>query len=69
MLVIRGRRTNNLILDRERSRRLLLLKGFRDKVVAPRAKAKINHPNMGGTSGLLASQGKECVSNATGMDT
>ena len=37
--------------------------------MAPRAKARINHPKMGGTSGLLASQGRGCVSNATSLDT
>ena len=37
--VIRGRRVN-LLLVRERSRRLLFHKGFMDKVAAIRAKAR-----------------------------
>ena len=69
VLVIRGKRVNSLLLARERSRGLLLLKGFRDRAAATRAKARISHPKMGETSGLLASHGKECVSNATGLDT
>ena len=55
VLVIRGRRTICLFLARERSRGLLLHKGFIDKAVAPMAKARISHPKMGGTSRLLAS--------------
>ena len=37
--------------------------------MAPRAKARISHPKMGGTPGLLASQGRGCVSSATNLDT
>ena len=37
------------------SRGLLLREGFRDKAAAPKAKARISHPKMGGTSRLLAS--------------
>ena len=55
VLVIRGRRVDSLLLARERSRGLLLHEGFRDKATATRAKAKISHPNMGDTLGLLAS--------------
>ena len=69
VLVLIERRTNRLLLARERSRGLLLRKGFRDNAGAPRAKAGISHPKMGGTSGLLASQGRECVSSATSLDT
>ena len=69
VLVIRGRRTILLLLPRERSRGLILHKGFRDKVAAPRAKAKIRHPKMGVTSWLLASQARECVSITTSLDT
>ena len=68
MLVERGRRTI-FLPARERSRGLLLCEGFRDRVATPRAKAKISHPKMGGTSGLLASQGRGCVSSATCLDT
>ena len=68
VLVIRGRRTIRLLLAQERSRGLLLHEGFRDKVTNPRAKARISHPKMGGTSGLLASHGRECVSTATSLD-
>ena len=69
VLVIRGRRVNYLLLVRERSRGLLLREGFKDRVAATRAKARISHPKMGDTSGLLASQSRECVSNATSLDT
>ena len=41
VLVIRGRRVNPLLQDREKSRGLLLCKGFRD-----RAKDNISHPKM-----------------------
>ena len=33
-----------------------------------KAKAKVKHPRVGDTSGLLASQGKERVSFATSID-
>ena len=69
VLAIRERRTSRLPLARERSRGLLPLKGFRDRAVATRSKARISHPKMGGTSGLLASWGRECVSSATSLDT
>ena len=68
-LVIRGERVNFFLLARERRRELLLLEGFRDRVATTRAKARISHPKMGDTSGLLASQGRERVSNATNLDT
>ena len=69
MLVIRGRRVNSLLQGRERSRGLLPLEGFIDKAMDTKAKAKISHPKMGDTLGLLASKGRECVSNATSFDT
>ena len=69
VLVLRGKRVNFLLLARERSRGLMLREGFRDKVATTRAKAMISHHKMGGTSRLLASQGRECVSNATSLDT
>ena len=69
VLVIRRRRTIFLLLARERSGGLLLREGFRDKAAAPRAKDRISHRKMGDTSGLLASQGRECVSSATSLDT
>ena len=52
VLVERGRRTS-FLLARERSGGLRLREGFIDK-----AKARISHSKMGGTSGLLASQGQ-----------
>ena len=64
VLKIRERRVNSLLLARERSKGLLLRDGFRD-----RTKAKINHPKMRDTLGLLASQGKGHVSIATSLDT
>ena len=69
VLVIRGRRVNYFLLARERNRGLLLREGFQDRVAATRAKARINHPKMRDTSGFLASQGRERVSNATSLDT
>ena len=69
VLVIRGRRVNSLLLTRERSRGLLLHEGFRERVAVTRTKARISHPKMGDTSGILASQGRECVSSATSLDT
>ena len=69
MLAIRGKRVNSLLLARERSRGLLLYEGFKDRVAATRAKAKISHPKIGDTSGLLASLGRERVSSATILDT
>ena len=47
----------------------MLHEGFRDKAAATRPKARINHPKMGGTSRLLASQGKGCVSSAISLNT
>ena len=68
-LLIRGRRANFLLLTQEKSRGLLLRKGFRDRVVATRAKAWVSHPKMGDTSRLLAIQGREGVFSATSLDT
>ena len=64
----RGRRTS-FLQAWERSRGLLLREGFKDRAAAPRAKARISHSKMGGTSGLLASQGRGCVSSVTNLDT
>ena len=69
VLVIRGRRVNSFLLAREKSRGLLLPEGFRDRVAATRGKAKISHPKIGDTSGLLASQGRGHVSIVTSLDT
>ena len=69
VLVIRKMRVKFLLRARERSRGLLFREGFRDRAAATRAKARISHPKMGGTSGLLASQSRKCVSNATSLDT
>ena len=67
--MLKGRRVNSLLLAWERSRGLLLREGFRDRVAATRAKARISRPKMGDTSGLLVNQGRECVSSATSLDT
>ena len=40
---------------------------LRHKAVTTRAKAKVNHPGVGDTLELLASQGREGVSIATNM--
>ena len=47
----------------------MLSEGFRDRVAATRAKARISHPKMGDTSGLLASRGRGHVFIATSLDT
>ena len=58
VLVIKGRRVNSLLLAQERNRGLLLREGFKGKVAVIRANAKIGHPKMEDTSGLLANQGR-----------
>ena len=68
-LKIRGRRTNLLLLTRERSRGHLLRVGFRDKAASTKAKAKISQHKMGDTLGLLANHGRGHVSIATSLDT
>ena len=47
MLRIRGMKVNLLFLAHEISRGLLLREGFRDKVAAIKAKARISRPKMG----------------------
>ena len=69
MLKIRGRIANLLLLVQGRSRGILLRKGFKDRIMIIRAKARVNHPRVGETLGLLASQGKGHVSIATSLDT
>ena len=69
VLKIRGRRANLFLLAQRRSRGLLLCKGFRDRVVTIKAKARVNHPKVGNASRILASQGREHVSIATSLDT
>ena len=69
MLKIRGRRAILFLLAQGISRGLLLRKGFRDRVVAIKAKAKVNNPKMGDTLGPLASQGRGHVSIAMSLDT
>ena len=69
VLVVREMRVSSLLLAEERSRGLMLSEGFRDMAAATRAKARISHPKIGGTLGLLASQGRECVSSATNLGT
>ena len=51
---IRESRANLLLLVQGRSRGLLLHKVFRDRAMVIRAKARVNHPKMGGISRLLA---------------
>ena len=69
VLVIRGRRANLILLAQERGRGLLPCEGFRDRTTTIKAKARISHPKMGGTSGLLVCQGRGHVSIATSLDT
>ena len=47
----------------------MLHEGFKDKATTLRAKARISHPKMGGTSGILARQSRGCVSSVTILDT
>ena len=68
MLVLRGRRINLLQAPR-RSRRLLLRTNLRDRAVAVRTKAKVNHSRVGDTSRLLANQDRERVSIVTSLYT
>ena len=68
MLVLKRRRVN-LLLALGRSKRLLFHMDLGDRAVATRVKAKVNHPRVGDTSGLLASQGRERVSIVTSLDT
>ena len=65
MLKIRGRASNLFLLAQGRSRGLLLHKDFRDKATAIKAKVRVNHPKLGDTLGLLASQAENIVSIAT----
>ena len=44
VLKIRGRRDNLLLLSQGRSKGLLLLKGFKDRAMAIKAKARVNYP-------------------------
>ena len=66
--MIRGRRAN-LLLAPGRRKRLMLRTDLKARVVAIRAKAKVNHPGVGDTLELLASQGRERFSIATSLDT
>ena len=65
--MVRERRAN-LLLAPGRSIRLLLRTDFKDRAVATKARAKVNHRGVGDTSKLLASQGRERVSVTTGLD-
>ena len=67
MLVLRGGRINLLLVLRK-SKRILLCTDHWDRVVATRAKAKVNHSGVGDTSGLLANQGRERVFIVTSVD-
>ena len=67
MLVLRERRVN-LLLSPKRTRRLLFRMNFKDRVVATRAKDKVNYSRVGDTSRLLANQGREHLSIVTSLD-
>ena len=47
----------------------MLRMDLRDRAVATKAKAKVNHSRVGDTSGLPASRGRERVSILTNLDT
>ena len=55
VLKIRGGRANLLLLSQERNRGVLLCKGFKDRVAAMRAKARVDHPKVGDILRRLAS--------------
>ena len=42
---------------------------LKDRAMATRVKAKVNHPGVGDTLGLLASEGRERVFIITSLDT
>ena len=65
VLRIRGRRANLLLLAQGKSRGLLLHSGFKGKVAAIKAKAKVNHPRVGNTLGLQARQGRGYPSSSS----
>ena len=69
VLKIRGGRANLLLLTQERNGGVLLRKGFKDRVAAIRAKARVDHPKVGDISRSQASQYKEHVSITTSLDT
>ena len=69
VLKIGGRRANLLFLAQKRSIRFMLRNGFKDRVMAIKAKVRVNHPKIGDTSRLLVSHGKGHVSIATSLDT
>ena len=68
LLVLRGRRIN-ILLALRRSRRLLLCTDLRDKAVATKAKAKVEHLGVGETLGLPASQGRKRFFIVTSLNT
>ena len=68
VLVLRGMKIH-ILPTMKRYRGLLFRMDLRDRVVATKAKAKINCPVVENTSGLLASQSRERVSTATILDT
>ena len=71
VLVVRGRGTNLLLLTMERSRGILLRRGFRDRTnaIKAKAKAKIDRRKVGDTSGLLVNQDRGHVIIATSLGT
>ena len=69
LLKIRGRRVNLLLLARGRSRRILLRKDFKDRAVAIKAKARVDHLQVVDISRLTASQGSGHVTILFSLDT
>ena len=47
VLKISGRRANHFLLAKGGSRGLLLHKGFKDKALVIKVKARVNHPKVG----------------------
>ena len=69
VLKIEGGTTTIFLLAQERNRGFLLRKGFKDRVMATKAKDRVDHPKVGDISRSLASQYKVHVSIATSLDT
>ena len=69
VLMIREMRVNLLLLVGGRSRRLLLLKDFRDKAAATKAKARVDHLQVAYLLGLTIGLGRKYVIITINLDT
>ena len=69
MGAIAKRKESQPFSSSRKSRRLLFRTDLGDRAMAIRVKAKVNHPGVGETSGILANQCREFVSIVTSLDT